>query len=1076
MKKLMLFLLVLCTSAYASAQTTVNGVVSSNEGERLIGVSVTVKGTAIGVATDSDGNFSLTIPSDRAVLIFSYIGYKSKEISVTGSSKNLQVVLYEDNQLLDELVVVGYGTMKKSDLSGASASISEEKLKGSIFTNIDQALQGRATGITSVMTSGAPGSSVSIRVRGQATLNAGAEPLYVIDGVIWQGGTTSSNGLGLSLGNGSASAISPLSTLNPSDIVSMEILKDASATAIYGAQGSNGVILITTKRGKSGEAKFSYDAMFGVQNQVKRLDMMNLRDYAAYSDAIAKTTGGSTGTSEYSDPALLGAGTDWQNAVFRTALMSQHTISAQGGTDAVKYYVSGSYMDQEGTMIATDFKRYSFRTNLDANLKPWLKLGLNAMYSATEERLGRAEGTEGIITYSLKTPPDMPIYDAYGNYATIVRQGYTTINPIAIAHLDENNLNRQKLNGNFFFDVTPIKNLTWHAEFDYDLGFSHSENWQPTYDFGNGVARAINKISWQENTNKFWALKNYVTYTGNVDKHSFTAMAGQEAWESSWQFQRIQASNLPSNAVKNPTLGADLPAINDGYGSAAMASFFTRETYNYDDRYLLTYTFRYDGSSNFGPQKRWAPFHSVAASWRFSNEAFFESLNDVISNGKMRIGWGQTGNQNIGGGGWLANLTSFPTGLGASYRQDKYANPYIQWETQKQWNVGLDLAFFHDRINLTVDAYDKTSDNLLMNLNNILPSYMGTKGNGNTALTAPNGNFGEINNKGLEVALTTHNLTGAFKWDTDFQISFNKNKLVALSGSSASGIEGVGQWNDRICLTKIGGSLYEFDGWIADGVYTSKEDIETHLWGEIPANGYDRYSTVFVGDIKYRDLSGPDGVPDGKIDDYDRTSIGSPLPKFTYGFNNTFSYKNFDLTVFIQGSYGNKIFNGLNRDLTGMGYWSNQLRKAMDYANLVAIDPSMEYPIVDEYGRTLNNWFEDINNVTLSNPNTKMSRAGQGLPYNNQRTSTQYIEDGSYLRIKNIMFGYTLPKKLVNKWKIENIRVYANIQNLFTLTKYSGYDPEVGANPQDASGYTFGFDMGRYPAPRVISFGLNLSF
>jgi hypothetical protein len=286
----------------------------------------------------------------------------------------------------------------------------------------------------------------------------------------------------------------------------------------------------------------------------------------------------------------------------------------------------------------------------------------------------------------------------------------------------------------------------------------------------------------------------------------------------------------------------------------------------------------------------------------------------------------------------------------------------------------------------------------------------------------------------------------------------------------------VGQWNDRICLTKIGGPLYEFDGWIADGVYSSKEEIEQNLWGELPANGFDRYSTVFVGDIKYRDINGPDGKPDGIIDDFDRTSIGSPLPKFTFGFNNSFSYKNFDLTVFIQGSYGNKIFNGLNRDLTNMGYWSNQLRTAMDYANLIPIDANKAYPIDDGYGRTINNWFEDINNVTLSNPNTNMSRAGQGLPYNNQRTSSRYIEDGSYLRLKNIVFGYTVPKRFLNRYKIENVRVYANIQNLLTLTKYSGYDPEVGANPQDASGYTFGFDMGRYPAPRVISFGLNLSF
>jgi TonB-linked SusC/RagA family outer membrane protein len=692
------------------------------------------------------------------------------------------------------------------------------------------------------------------------------------------------------------------------------------------------------------------------------------------------------------------------------------------------------------------------------------------MYSKTNEHLGRVEGQEGFLTNSLLTPPDIPIYDPQGEYASTVREGYTRPNAIAIGKLDKNILERQKLNGNIYLDVNPIKALTWHTELGYDIGFTNTENWQPTYDFGSAVKREKNQISWQAMNNMYWQLKNYITYNGSIGKHSFTAMVGQEAWESSYKSQRIGSENLPSNVVLNPALGdKQTYQIADGLGSSAMASFFTRETYNYDDRYLATYTYRYDGSSNFGPNNRWAGFHSVAASWRFSNEAFFESVKSILSNGKLRLGWGQTGNSSIGGGLWGANLVMFPTDLGPGYKQSQIANPYVKWETQEQWNIGLDLGFLNDRINLSIDAYDKTAKDMLMELQ--LPTYFGSRGNGNSALTAPMGNYGTINNKGLEIALSTHNLTGQFRWDTDFSISFNKNKLVALTGTDASGIEGYGQWSDIISLSKIGGPLYEFYGYIADGVYTNKAEIEEHLWGEIPEKGYDRYSTVFVGDIKYRDLNG-----DGKINTDDRTSIGSPLPTFTYGFNNTFNYKNFDLTVFIQGSYGNKLFNALGRDLTSMGYWSNQLTKAMDYASLVAINDTKTYPIVDANGRNINNWFEDIDNVTLSNPNTKMSRAGQGLPYNNQRISTQYIEDGSYLRVKNIAFGYTLPKNLLRKYKIENIRLYANIQNLCTWTKYSGYDPEVGVNPQDANGRTFGFDQGRYPAPRVISFGANLSF
>lgn len=1064
----------LCVGTYISAQTTITGVVTSaDDGLTIPGVTVSVKGTAIGTATDIDGNFSVTIPSDKATLVFSSIGYQKLEVPVTATSGNIQVVMREDSQLLDEVVVVGYGTMRKSDLSGASVSLGEEKIKSSIITNLDQALQGHASGVTSVMTSGAPGSSVSIRVRGQATINSNAEPLYVIDGVIFQSSGSSGHDYGLgALGNGNVTSISPMSTINPADILSMEILKDASATAIYGAQGANGVILITTKRGRAGEAKFTYEGMFGVQNQVKRLKMMNLRQYAEYNSAIAATTGGQEGTAEYQDPSLLGSGTDWQDAIFREALMQQHNISAQGGTDKVQYYVSGSFMDQEGTIRGTEFQRYSVRSNLDAQLKPWLKLGVNAMYSHTDERLGLAEGSEGVLTYSLLTPPDIPVYDVYGNFATVVREGYTRMNPIALAENDENLLAREKLNGNIFFKVNPIKNLEWHTELGFDISNSRAEIWRPTYDYGGGIKRASNTSAFQRNNNKYWQVKNYITYNGNIEKHNYSLMVGQEAWESSWEHQRVTGADLPDNNIHNPELGSATPQIASGYGSAAMASFFGRAVYSFDDRYSGTYTYRYDGSSNFGPKNRWAGFHAFALSWRFTQEKFMESLKPVISNGKLRVGWGQTGNSNIGGYRWGASISTMPSGLSTGYRQSNIANPYVKWETQEQWNLGLDLGFFQDRINLVVDLYDKTSKDMLMQLQ--LPSYMGTRGNGSSALSSPMGNYGTINNKGLEITLNTHNLRGQFEWDTDFQISFNKNKLVALDGTASSAIEGYGQWNDVVSYSQIGESLYSFYGYIADGVYKDVEEIKTHLWGEVPENGvYNRYNTVFVGDVKFRDLNG-----DGKITEEDRTNIGSPLPKFTYGMTNNFRFKNFDLSIFIHGSYGNKILNYMGRDLTSMGYWSNQLETAMDYAKIAVIDATITYPrtITDSNGNpyVINNWFEDASNVIVSNSETHMPRAGRSLPYDNNRTSTRYIEDGSYLRIKNIVLGYTVPSKFTRKYKIDNLRIYANVQNLHTFTDYTGYDPEIGANPHSAN--VFGLDYGRYPSPRIYSFGLSLSF
>lgn len=1076
MKNILLFLTALFMSCHVMAQQThVTGTITdANDGSPMIGANVLVKGTTTGTISDISGNFTLNIPAGKSTLTVSCIGYKTQEISLKSGQKVVKVIMKEDSELIDEVVVVGYGTMKKSDLSGASVSVGEDKLKGSIITNLDQSLQGRAAGVTSVMTSGAPGSSVSIRVRGQSTINSNAEPLYVIDGVPVQGGGHSGAdfGLGDALGNGTTSTISPLSSINPSDILSMEILKDASATAIYGSQGSNGVVLITTKRGKSGEAKFSYEGMFGVQRQAARIDMMNLREFAEYSNSVSQESNSLDDRSEFQDPSLLGSGTNWQDAVFQHAMMNQHQLSAQGGTDKVKYFVSGSIMDQEGTIIGTEFNRYSFRTNLDAQLKEWFKLGVSAMYSSTSERLGLADSSEGIINYSLLTPPDIPIYDIDGNYASVVREGYTRINPIAMALDQDILLDRTKLAGNIFADITPFKGLVWHAELGYDIGDSKGERFLPSVKYGNW-SRDKNSSSIQRNNNKFWQLKNYVTYNGQINKHSYSAMVGQECSESSYENESVSATNLPSNAIHNPALGVD-PKISVGFGSSSMASFFGRATYNYDDRYMSTYTYRRDGSSNFGPKNRWVDFHSFALSWRFSNEQFFEPLKFFINNGKIRLGWGQTGNSSIRSYSWGSAISKMATGLGDGYRQLNIANPYIQWETQKQWNLGIDLNFLNDRIGLVVELYDKTSADMLMGLQ--LPSYMGTRGNASSALASPNGNYGTINNKGLEIALNTHNLTGALKWDTEFQISFNKNKLVALDGTASAHIEGYGQWSDVVSVTNINESLYGFYGYKVVGVYKDLADLQNSPKPEkYPSDGvFNRYNTTWVGDLKYEDISGPEGKPDGLINTYDRTNIGSPMPKFTFGMTNTVSFKNFDLTVFLNGSYGNKIYNYMAMNLSNMkSVWDNQLELVADRTRLEAVDASLTYPR-SVNGVIVYHWFDDIANVKVASTNGKTPRAIANDPNDNDRISDRYVENGSYLRVKNITLGYTLPPKYTKKWKLSNVRIYANIQNLFTITDYTGYDPEIGVSTSSANVY--GLDNGRYPSPQIYSFGLNLSF
>ena len=1043
----------------------VSGTVSDQTGP-VIGASVIEKGTTNGTMTDNDGHFTLTV-SKGAVIEISSIGYKTQEITV-GAQTNFTVTLSEDNEFLDEVVVVGYGSMKKSDLAGASVSMKESDLKGSIISSLDQSLQGRAAGVTAVTTSGAPGSSSSIRVRGQATINANAEPLYVIDGVIVQGGgnTGADFGLGDALGNGKVSTISPLSTINPADIVSMEILKDASATAIYGAQGANGVVLITTKHGKSGEAKFSYDGMVAMSRQAVRLNMMNLREYAQYYNEMIEEGDIYETNPYYATPSLLGKGTNWQDEIFRTAWQHQHQLSAQGGSDKVQYYVSGSYMDQQGTIIGSNFNRFSVRTNLDAQLKKWLKLGVNATYAITNDNLKLADSNQGLIYYSLTTIPDIPVYDVNGNYSSTIREGYTSPNPVALAMMDEILLKRKKLSGNIYAELTPIKHITWRTELGFDMGESDANRYKPMIDLG-GWVRSQNSISYQKNSNYFWQLKNYLTYANQWGKHSVTAMVGQECWESKWNYLSGSNTDLPSDEVHNVALATGTPSISSGFGSSSMASFFTRETYNYGDRYLGTYTYRYDGSSNFGPKNRWAGFHSVALAWRFSNEKFFEPVKKVIDNGKLRLGWGQTGNSSIGSYAWGAAITRMPSALGMGFRPSNIPNTSIRWESQEQYNVGLDLGFFNGRLNLTVDAYYKKSDDMLMSMQ--LPSYMGTQGNGSSKLQAPKGNYGSIENKGLEITLDAHPVQlKNFSWDSNFQISFNKNKLLSLSDTENATLVGYGQWGDVVCVSEIGKPLYNFYGYKVEGVYKDLDDIQNSAKpAKYPSDGvFSRGNTVWVGDIKYKDVD-----ENGVIDERDRTDIGSPLPKFTFGWTNTFRYKNLDLSIFLNGSYGNKVMNYNSLTLTHMNStWTNQLQSVVSKrARLEPIDPTIVYADGSK-------WFDHIDNVRVKNPGTKIPHTSINDPNDNDRISDRYVEDGSFLRIKNITLGYTFPKALLNKAKIENLRVYVNIQNLYTFTKYTGYDPEVGASTQDSSGLTYGLDNGRYPSPAMYSFGLNITF
>jgi TonB-linked SusC/RagA family outer membrane protein len=708
-------------------------------------------------------------------------------------------------------------------------------------------------------------------------------------------------------------------------------------------------------------------------------------------------------------------------------------------------------------------------------MKKWLKVGTSLMISSTIDHIGLFDQTGGIIQTAVKQTPDVPVRNFDGTYATAVGEGAVSrVNPIAKALDEENRMTRTRLMGNLYAQLNLAKGLTFRTELGGDLGYTNGYHFSPTYHYGT-QSNDQNSASKRYNQNVFWQFKNYFTYNFKfLESHNVTAMLGQEA--SEWTYENLSgdSKSLPTNDIHEPGLG-DIKSmsVGSGRGSGAMNSYYTRLNYNFKEKYFLTFTYRGDGSSNFGPNNRWAYFPSAAGSWRFSDEPFFESLKKTVTNAKLRVGWGLTGNQNIGGYRWGSSLSKLATNLGAGFRVSNFANPNIKWETSEQSNLGLDLSFFKGRIDLTVDTYIKTSRNMLMAMQ--LPSYMGTSGNPAFNMKAPWGNFGEIQNKGLEVTLSTQNLTEKLKWNTDISLTVNRNKLVNI-GTSDARLYGYAQWFDLVTVTEAGQPIGNFFGYKVDGIYRDKQDIldsPKPAGYKVDALGnpvFNRDNSVYPGDIKFKDISGPNGVPDGVIDEKDRTNLGSALPKFSYGMTNTFSYKGIDLTIFIMGQYGNKLFNYFGRNISNMqSQWDNQLQTVANRAKLEPVDATITYP-----SNGYNNWFEDINNVRVKNPNTTIPRAHYADPNQNTRMSDRYIEDGSFLRIKNVTLGYTIPQSLTSKYGIQTLKIYTNVQNLVTFTKYTGFDPEIGQDTLDP--YVYGLDNGRYPSPRIISLGLNITF
>ncbi|SEJ50237.1 TonB-linked outer membrane protein, SusC/RagA family [Dyadobacter koreensis] len=993
-----------------------SGKVLDETGAGLPGVSVVVKGTQTGTTTNTDGEFKLDIPDNAApILIFSFVGYTTQEVPV-GNQNMLTINMAPEDKSLQEVVVVGYGQVRKTDLTGSVTTIAVDEIKKVAVTSMDQALQGRAAGVQITQNSGAPGGATTIRIRGGNSIQGDNEPLYVIDGIPFK--NESSN---------SGSSFNVLSTLNPSDIESMAILKDASSTAIYGSRGANGVVIITTKRGKSGKSTINLDAYYGVQQVRRKYPVMNAREYAAFVND-ANTNEGRNPVYTPQQVEAFGEGTDWQDEIFRSAPMYNYQLSMSGGDEKTQYAISGGYFKQKGIVTNSDFDRYSFRVNLDRKLTNKIKVGNSLTVNRTLSNQSRSDGSlgsAGLVTIAaLQFPSILPVYNPDGTYLmNNPALNFTADNPVALAKENKNKNTAYRIFGNVFGEYQIIDGLSLKVVLGIDGIIQKQDSYLPrsvSSGLSQGGVGSINN-----NQSITWLNENLLTYTKTFNKiHNLTALVGYTQQVNRTENNYAASRNFVNDNLGTGNLGAGSVALvpSSGIGTWGLESYLGRINYGLNDKYLLTASFRADGSSRFGANKRYGFFPSMALAWRASEENFIKHVKS-ISDLKIRATVGRTGNQD-GIGNYpaysllstqnyvLGNVVS--TGIGPN----QIANPDLSWETTTQSDVGVDLGLFGNRVTVTADAYLKRTKDLLLNVT--IPSSSGFS----NAIK----NLGKVENKGIELSISSHNIDGAFKWNTDFNYAINRNKVLDIGGAPqifAGDVANIAQ-NVSSGIIRVGEPLGSFYGYVTDGLYQSADELAALTDA----------SARKPGDRRYKDLNG-----DKKIDDNDRTIIGRAQPKFIGGISNTFSYKGLDLTVFFQGVYGNKILNANRFELEYLNGTTNQDRDM------------------------LNRW-------TPTNTNTDIPRASTTRPAN--RISTRQIEDGSYLRLKNIQLAYNLPSSVTKSLHVQGIRFYVTAQNYVTWTKYSGYDPEVNRFGQDSRSQ--GFDYASYPAAKTLIFGLNVSF
>ncbi len=1041
-KKIFLLLCMVGMSVCMYAQQAITGSVIDASGEPIIGASVVVKGTTNGTITDFNGNFSLNAPA-KSVLLISYVGYK--EQTVTAGNSPLRVVLQEDTELLDEVVVVGYGTVRKRDLTGSVSSVGANKLKERSFGNALQSMAGQVSGIQITQTQGAPGMAPTIKVRGATSINAGTAPLYVIDGVPMEDDTNS--GDGTNGGSLQYSNHNPMNYINPNDIESIEVLKDAASAAIYGSRGANGVVLITTKQGKVGKTKVDITYEFGLSRVNRKIDMMNATQWIEYesaarnnqwaTDLAANPNATQSYTThivpeEFSDPewlARIGNGTDWQDVLYRTALSHNVQASVSGGNEKTQFMVSLGYLNQEGVVITNDYERMSLRSNINHKVNNRLDIAVKVNFSRTKDSPQGLAGKSDVVSLACQSDPIFPLYVETGSlgfkdpesiWYTFVKYGFQLWHPYSLTYEASKKLKTDNIIASVSADYKIIDGLTFKTAGSINTTDSHYEYyWNEGQNWGySGWVAATGTYATRRVDN--WVWENTLNYNKTFNKdHNVTALAGYTMQKQRTTYATMTGNGYPNDLVH--TINASTSQTASSTETEwALLSYLARATYSYKGKYLASASIRADGCSRFGSDNRWGYFPSVAVGWRISEEKFMQKTRSWLDNLKVRLSYGVTGNNQIDDYAAIGLLSTSQYSIDGTLTNGLYTSTLpsadLKWEKTGQYDFGIDASFFGNRLNVSLDLYyAKTKDMLLEVPVPVL-----------TGFTESQTNVGSVRNKGYEFSISSVNIqTKDFMWTTDFNISANRNKVLRL-GNNNSPIEI--STNSAVSRTEVGQPVGNYYGYKVTGVYST---------ADINDSSVAKYSGAEPGDPKVLDVDG-----DGDIDANDRTILGNYQPDFTWGLTNNLSYKGFEFSFMLTGTEGNEI---MNQNARFLGFYNGARNLYADRTNF---------------------WKSD------ADPGDGMTPKPRTTPNTiESNSSSMWVEDGSFVRIKNIRLGYNLPTSFVRKLRLESVKVYVNMENVYVFSDYSNYDPE-GSTFQ--SGYRVGYDYGAYPNPFTCTFGINI--